>query len=197
MTADSPASARPGRPVDMARRRAVLEAVGALLREHDYDDVTIEQIATRAGVSRQLLYRAWGSKAEVVADAVLRGALVLGPLPVPRSGDLRRDLEDWLLATAESITGRSVRSVARALAAASAGGPDRRALFDEVLTRPTAAVVIARLEHARDAGEPVPEAPFDVVAELLLGHLTLGTLGSASLAPERLRAVLAAVLGPR
>lgn len=194
MTQPSPSPARAGRPVDLARRRAVLDSAGALLREQDYDEVTIEQIAARAGVGKQLLYRAWGSKAEVVADAVLQGAFTLGPRVVPETGDLRRDLEDWLLATAQRVSTPAVRSVARALATASAGGPDRRDLFDEVLTRPAGAVVVERLRRAQQVGETVPEAPFEVIADLLIGYLTLGTLGSAPLDADRLRAVLGAVL---
>lgn len=189
-----PASARAGRPVDLARRQAVLDSAAALLREQPYDEVTIEQIATQAGVGKQLLYRVWGSKAEVVADAVLQGSLALTPQPVPETGDLRRDLEAWLLSTARTASTLAVRSVSRALATASAGGPDRRELFDEVLTRPTGAVVIARLRSAEHAGEVVPHASFEVLADLLVGYLTLGTLGSTSLEPARLRAVLDALL---
>lgn len=193
MPADAPPP-RPGRPVDPARRRAVLEAAGELLSEQPYDEVTIDRIAARAGVGKQLIYRVWGSKAEVVAQAVLQGTFSLGVLPVPETGDLRVDLESWLTARAEAILAPGGRSVARALAAASAGGPDRRELFDQVLTHPAGAVVVARLERAVAAGEPVPPAPPEVVADLLTGYLSLATLGAAPLDPERLRAVVDAVL---
>ncbi|MGP9538382.1 TetR/AcrR family transcriptional regulator [Brachybacterium sp. AOP43-C2-M15] len=194
MPSSSPPPSRAGRPVDPARRRAVLEAAGELLGEQPYDEVTIEQIAERAGVGKQLLYRVWGSKAEVVAQAVLQGTFALSPEPVPDTGDLRADLESWLLATAEAISAPSRRSVARALATASAGGPDRRELFDEVLTRPAGAVVVERLERARAAGATTPSAPAEVIADLLTGYIALATLGSVSLAPERLHQVLDAVL---
>lgn len=193
MTQPLAPSPRPGRPVDTARRRAVLDAAGSLLHERSYDEMTIDQIAARAGVGKQMLYRVWGSKAEVVADAVLQGAYVLSPQPVPETGDLRGDLEAWLLATATAVASPTNRSVSRALAAASTAGPDRRELFDEVLTRPAGAVVVQRLSRAEAAGEQVPSAPFTVIAELLLGYLTLGTLGATSLEPASLRAVLEAL----
>lgn len=194
MTTPPHSPSRAGRPVDVARRRAVLDSAAALLHERPYDEVTIEQIAAQAGVGKQLLYRVWGSKAEVVADAVLQGRLALTPQPVPETGDLRRDLENWLISTARAASSPGVRSVSRALATASAGGPDRRELFDEVLTRPAGAVVVARLRSAEQAGETVPDASFEVLADLLVGYLTLGTLGSTSLAPDRLHAVLSALL---
>jgi AcrR family transcriptional regulator len=180
--------------VDPARRRAVLVAAGELLREEPYDEVTIDRIAARAGVGRQLLYRAWGSKAEVVAQAVLQGTFEVGPQPVPETDDLRADLEHWLRATAEALSSEQVRSLARSLAAASAGGPDRRDLFDEVLTRRATAVVVARLQREKDPA--VPRERAEVIAELLIGFLTLGTLGSTSLEVERLSLALDAVLPP-
>ena len=68
-------------------------------------------------MGKQLIYRVWGSKAEVVAQAVLQGTFSLGVLPVPETGDLRVDLESWLTARAEAILAPGGRSVARALAA--------------------------------------------------------------------------------
>lgn len=44
-------------------------------------------------MGKQLIHRVWGSKAEVVAQAVLQGTFSLGVLPVPETGDLRVDLE--------------------------------------------------------------------------------------------------------
>lgn len=196
MTSTAPPPPRSGRPVDLARRRAVLEAAGELLREESYDEVTIDRIAARAGVGKQLLYRVWGSKVEVVAQAVLQGTFALAPMPVPETGDLRADLEAWLLERARAVLAPGGRSVARALATASAGGPDRRELFDEVLTQPAGAVVVARLERAAAEGETVPSAPPEVVADLLTGYLTLATLGAAPLDPQRLREVVEAVLPP-
>lgn len=102
-------------------------------------------------MGKQLIYRVWGSKAEVVAQAVLQGTFSLGVLPVPETGDLRVDLESWLTARAEAILAPGGHSVARTLA---------------------------------------PE----VVADLLTGYLSLATLGAAPLDPERLRAVVDAVL---
>lgn len=194
MTDTAPPPARAGRPVDPARRRAVLEAVGELLREQPYDAVTIEQIAGRAGVGKQLIYRVWGSKAEVVAQAVLQGTFSLAPHPVPDTGDLRADLENWLRGVAAEIASPAGRSIARALATASAGGPDRRELFDQVLTRRAGSVVVERLRSARGPDAPAPAVPDEVVADLLTGYITLATLVSAPLDAERLGHVVGAVL---
>ncbi|MBB5830294.1 TetR-like C-terminal domain-containing protein [Brachybacterium aquaticum] len=115
---------------------------------------------------------------------------------MPETGDLRADLGAWLAERARTILAPGGRSVARALATASAAGPDQRELFDEVLTRPAGAVVVARLERASADGEEVPAVPPEVTADLITGYLTLATLGAAPLDEVRLRQVLDAVLPP-
>jgi AcrR family transcriptional regulator len=55
----------------------VLESKRALLVTDSYDDLSVDAIASRAGVGKQTIYRGWGSKAAVVADAVLDGDIFL------------------------------------------------------------------------------------------------------------------------
>lgn len=50
--------------------RAILEAARELLVERGYAAVSIDAIATRAGVSRPAIYRRWPSKAHLIARAV-------------------------------------------------------------------------------------------------------------------------------
>ncbi|WP_245553254.1 TetR/AcrR family transcriptional regulator [Nocardia veterana] len=50
--------------------RAVLAAARSLLEERGYAAVSIDAIATRAGVSRPAIYRRWPSKAHLIARAV-------------------------------------------------------------------------------------------------------------------------------
>ena len=51
-------------------RRAVLEATVAELAAHGYGALTVERVATRAGVHKTTLYRRWGGKQGLVAEAV-------------------------------------------------------------------------------------------------------------------------------
>jgi AcrR family transcriptional regulator len=47
-------------------RESILEAAYALWLEHDYDDVSLERVAARAGVSKQTVIRQFGSKDQLV-----------------------------------------------------------------------------------------------------------------------------------
>lgn len=77
-----------------AARRAVLEAADDLLAERGFAGVTIEGIASRAGVAKQTIYRWWSSKAEVLMDAFAEDAAE--DLAPPDRGSLATDLTEHL-----------------------------------------------------------------------------------------------------
>ena len=60
-----------GRPRDPRRREAILRAAIELVAEVGYDRMTVEALATRAGVSKPTIYRRWpGGKKDIVIDAI-------------------------------------------------------------------------------------------------------------------------------
>ncbi|MFJ7778002.1 TetR/AcrR family transcriptional regulator [Streptomyces yangpuensis] len=88
----------PRRRLSPADRRAQLLETGAqLFARHPYEDVLMEHVAERAGVSRALLYRHFAGKHELFA-AVFRQASdrLLEQVPLDRPGDLLGQLEDGL-----------------------------------------------------------------------------------------------------
>jgi AcrR family transcriptional regulator len=81
---------RGGRPRDPLLDTTILDATLALFAEEGYAGVSIEQVASRAGVGKASIYRRYANKAELVVDAVRLGACVQDELP--DTGDLRADL---------------------------------------------------------------------------------------------------------
>jgi AcrR family transcriptional regulator len=61
---------RVGRPRSKQSQEAILAATLAVLAEGGYTALSIEQVATRAGVGKTTIYRWWASKEELVIDAV-------------------------------------------------------------------------------------------------------------------------------
>lgn len=62
---------RPGRPRSEAAERAILEAVLGLLSEGvPYGSLSMEQVATRAGVGKATVYRRWPNKESLVVDSM-------------------------------------------------------------------------------------------------------------------------------
>lgn len=70
--------------------KAILDAAWDELREVGYSNLTMERVASRAGTSKPVIYRRWGSRAELVLAAW--GRQVPGQQEPPDTGSLRSDL---------------------------------------------------------------------------------------------------------
>ena len=106
-TTDDPPRER-GRRRSEHSHRAIVEATQALLVEQGYPALTIEGVATRAGVGKQTIYRWWPSRAALALEAYLAGSDDLRSPPESGStADEVRALLGWLVAVlAQPIGGR-------------------------------------------------------------------------------------------
>ena len=159
------ASRGPGRPRDARHDQAILDATLGILLEQGYRGVTIEGVATRAGVGRPTIYRRWPSKPAVVVAALVQSDRLA--LPAPDTGSLRNDLIAVQRHQVERMNSPDARRVTAGLIADLADDPEladtyvsqflapRRATVWEVLSRcrPRRARRRRRLRlHLRPAG---------------------------------------------
>ena len=85
----APGTARPGgRTARVAE--SVLAAAVAELSARDYADISVESIAARAGVHKTTVYRRWGSKVEVIRQAMASAAVA--HIQVPDTGSVDSDV---------------------------------------------------------------------------------------------------------
>jgi AcrR family transcriptional regulator len=102
-----PGTARPGgRTARIAE--SVFAAAVAELAERDYADISVESIAARAGVHKTTVYRRWGSKPELVRQALAGAAGT--HIQVPDTGSVDTDLR--MLARAVQAVLSSARGAA-------------------------------------------------------------------------------------
>ncbi|HEX5755153.1 MAG TPA: TetR/AcrR family transcriptional regulator, partial [Arenimonas sp.] len=66
----APRPTSPGRPKDLEKRAAILEAAKALFVEHGYDGTSMDAIAQRAGVSKLTVYSHFQDKDSLFVEAV-------------------------------------------------------------------------------------------------------------------------------
>jgi len=71
-------------------RDAVLAATYAELADHGYPALTVDAVATRAGVHKTTVYRRWGGVDDLLADALDQTRET--PWPVPDTGTVEGDL---------------------------------------------------------------------------------------------------------
>lgn len=79
-----------GRPRDLKLQHVILTVAYELLLEGGFEDVTIDKIAEKAGVSKATIYKWWPNKAAVVAEGFFEAAAIR--LPVPDTGSVLKDI---------------------------------------------------------------------------------------------------------
>ena len=149
-------------------RAAVIEATLDELAEQSYGGMSIPAIAERAGVHRTSLYRRWGSKGALLADALLAGP-EQDQLP-PLTGNPRVDLlQLWATAPTPPGSRDIARSIAitRALAAASTD-PEVAAIHHRLWKR-RMDLIRAIVDAAIATGELPDGLDLQLLTDLLFG----------------------------
>lgn len=149
-------------------RQAILSATADLLGEIGYTKLTVEAIATRAGVGKQTIYRWWPDKGALVLDAYLALVGAEQDLTVPDSGDLEADLRLVLGTTVNSLADPVFEQRYRALLTAIQDDPKLAGALLDRLLKPWLAATKQRLRAAQRAGQ-IRKVDLDVAAELLYG----------------------------
>ncbi|MEV8633301.1 TetR/AcrR family transcriptional regulator C-terminal ligand-binding domain-containing protein [Streptosporangium sp. NPDC051023] len=129
-------------------RTAVHEAVLELLREEEWDDVSIAQVAERSGVHQATIYRRWGTLSGLIDDVVYE-RLSQGS-PVPDTGTLRGDIEAYALQVAEDVSGPLAALLMRAGMVGSRGPEGETFLINRGVQ------LQAMLDRAAARGEQPP-----------------------------------------
>ena len=154
-------------------RAAAIAATLAELAETGYAALSLESVARRAGVHKTTLYRRWGTREELVLEAMLERA---GEhISVPDTGSLRKDLLELARTAAANATTPEVAAMARAVAAQSphdsALAAANHRFWDERL-----ALDAAIVERAIERGEVAAGTEPRTVIESVLGPIHLRLL---------------------
>ncbi len=168
-------------------RIAVLSAAAELLAEQGYEHLTIEAIARRASVGKQTIYRWWSSRGAVLAEALLEGLVFRQELAVPDTGDLRRDLTDWVDRVHAVLATDEGRALMRSLIAAATENPALAELLRVQLGADGG--VRARLVAQQD-----PQLAANDIADAIAGVILLRALSGESPAAGSTDALLRALL---
>ncbi|GIG68840.1 TetR/AcrR family transcriptional regulator [Phytomonospora endophytica] len=155
---------------------AVHAATVAELAATGYAALTVEAVATRAGVHKTTVYRRWADRDSLVADAL--AAHVAADVPIPDTGTAEGDL----------------RALARALAA-WLSGPTGTAVVTTMVAEGVRVPAIAELKRDFFAGR-LERAAVVVTRAVERGELPAGTrpdaVVKAMMAPLYLRALITA-----
>lgn len=177
----SKGTAKPPKPQGASRpggrtarvRRAALAATLAELAEHGYAALSLERIAGRAGVHKTTLYRRWGTREELVLEAMLERAGER--ISVPDTGSLRDDLLELARTAAANAATPEVAAMARAVVAESPRD-GRLAAANRRFWSERLALDGVIVERAIERGEVVAGTEASRVIESVLGPIHLRLL---------------------
>jgi AcrR family transcriptional regulator len=159
--------ARRGRPRDAGVDAAIRSAVMDLLAEAGYGHMTMEQVAARAKVSKDSLYRRFPDKLALVTDALAHRARAVPD--VPDTGSLPGDMRAFLHALL-----RSRNAAERALAGVSseiATNPELRAAWHRGLGGMLTGCVRQIVTRAAARGDLAADSDIDLLSQLPLSLL--------------------------
>ncbi len=156
---------RRGRPPSAAAREAILRAAREMLAEVGPSGVTVEGIATRAGVGKPTIYRWWSDRHAVVMAALMADVEVDAPPRAARSPLMQ--LRHQLHAIAERFATPTGRHVTAMLAAADPNSELSKA-FRNHFVMARRAEGAAFLRAAIQSGE-LDRLDIDVALDLLFG----------------------------
>jgi AcrR family transcriptional regulator len=162
-----------GRPRRQATDDAITTATRDLLAERGFQATTIESIAERAGVGRNTIYRRWGSKEELIADA-LRELTV--DFDARSDGDLYPLLLRWLRDFARTFSDPVVGPLLASVLGELQRNPEFAHVYADRVVRPRRQALVGRLAQAQERGELRADLDVEHVADLLGGPLLLRLL---------------------
>jgi AcrR family transcriptional regulator len=196
-SASTPRRARsPGR-LDRSLDAAILEAAMAGVAELGYDRLSMDDIASRAGVGKAAIYRRWPSKPVVVADAIAHWRRHLGPVEPPNTGSLRGDIAA-LVAAVPDLNDAQLNTIHVILGVATAAmhNPVLAAALDDLVLSAPRHMIRAVLEQAVARGEITAGRDLSLVPDVALGLNVLRVMTGRPIDRVYVRRVLEDVILP-
>ena len=169
MSAESDTAPSTGRPRSEEAHKAILDATLELLAEVGFSSLTVEGVASRAGVGKATIYRRWPSKLPLVVEAFGR----LPGMEEVDTGNVADDLKAMLTRYLEAFHSTALRAVLPSLAGERSHNPELDKLFEPV-SKGRRAPLSRALERAAERGEIPADTDLELAADLVVGPIAVG-----------------------
>ncbi|MGH9026618.1 MAG: TetR/AcrR family transcriptional regulator [Acidimicrobiia bacterium] len=189
----------PGRPRSRAADAAILDATVDLYADLGFEGLSVNAVASRAGVSKATIYRRFPSKVDLVLAAATRAAdREHGDVD---TGNVRDDLRGHVNALVRLLTKTEIGRCVPTMVADKTRNTELAAAHNRFSARRRGRVVEA-VRRGRERGELRPDTDADLVADLVVGpvfyrHLVSGGRIDRAYADHLVDAVLAGFVGLR
>jgi len=155
-----------GRPRNAQSHQAIRQATLELLAEVGFERMSIEAIATRAGVGKTTIYRRYESKEELVADAIesLREDVI-----IPDTGSFWGDIDALIQSAAQITLSPLGRQTVAMIISSATSNPQFAQVYWTKYLQPRQQAFAIVLERAKARNEVQTEIDSNLVFDIMSG----------------------------
>jgi len=135
-----------------------------LLAEEGYSRLSMEGVATRAGVAKTTIYRRWPCKSDLVVHSLQ--CLTDKQEAAPDTGRIRDDLVVFMRQMVDKLRRSEAGRIMPGLLVELARNPELARAFRQKFVEPRRALVVEALRRGVDRGELRPEIDLDLVVDV-------------------------------
>lgn len=158
-----------GRPRSEKSRRSILKATISLMESKGYEKLSIVDIARKAGVGKQTIYRWWKSKAELVIESVLEE--IQEHVEVPDTSSIDGDLRGLLHSSFHLLRHTSSGKMLIGVLIAGRKDESTLALFREHFIESRRNVIRGLFNRHWDTGTLKTDMNIELILDLIFGAL--------------------------
>lgn len=147
------------------RKQCILRAVNDALAECHYGKLTVEDIASRAGVGKSTIYRWWKHKSDLVFEAFKENTVSVFDLDYEQS--LEFNLNQQLLKLSNALN----QHVGRALLVVMAENREAAGEFFRQYLLPRREQTRKLISQAIERNEIIADYPFELMLDMLYGPI--------------------------
>lgn len=154
---------------DSSKHHAILQATRELVEIHGIRALSLQLIASKAKVSRNVLYNWWDGKTnQIVEEALLPN---VAEWPIPDSGNFKQDIAQLIEISSDTLHKPKVLKGFLLLAAEIVREPENLYQTSRYFRAPYAKLVEQILENAKARNEIETKVDASIIAQVISGTL--------------------------
>lgn len=181
-----------GRPRDPEADGRILTAAASLILMRGFDSMTVDDVATSAGVGKATVYRRWARKEDLAVAAMEQ--LYRDEMPSADTGSIRGDIRETYASVLTFVNSPAGTDYVRTTIKESMRDARIATLYREAAAR-AEDTTIAMFERAVERGEVRPDTPLRAVVQFIGGIIaTRAITGQEMPSPDALDSLVEFVL---
>lgn len=159
-----------GRPRNPEADGRILAAASSLILRRGFDSMTVDEVATNAGVGKATVYRRWARKEDLAVAAMEQ--LYRDEMPSPDTGSIRGDLHESYASVLSFINSPKGTDYVRTMIKESMRDARIADLYRKAAERAERGEV-AMFERAKARGEVRQDLPISAIVQLITGVIAI------------------------